>query len=221
MNGKAQQVDGDPRTRVRLTVVLALALFVAGVALYAAWRAGSPVAMKPVAQPEVRQELPMTALAKRDGKLFAEGSSAPYRGFMIDRYEDGALKSRSAVSNGQLHGVSEGYFTNGQVQVREEFVAGVQEGMRTTWHANGRKRSEGQVVAGLNEGVYRLWHEDGTLEAEAEFRQGKPHGRSVAWYPSGWLKAEAMMEMGNVKERHTYDDRQRREPGLLARSETK
>jgi antitoxin component YwqK of YwqJK toxin-antitoxin module len=46
------------------------------------------------------------------------------------------------VSNGQLNGVSEGWFTNGVLQIREHFMDGSSEGPVTKWHSSGAKLSE-------------------------------------------------------------------------------
>lgn len=157
-------------------------------------------------------------LETRAGLFYLPGATVPYSGWITDSFKEGGVKLRTAVAEGQLHGVSEGWQVNGGLELRESFHRGVAHGTRTTWHPNGKQRSEGQLVAGLQQGTYRQWHEDGTLAAEAEFKDGKAHGLSRAWHPSGCLKAEALMKDGVVVTRHFYPDGERREPTLLAKS---
>lgn len=155
-------------------------------------------------------------LEQREGKFFRPGAAGPFTGWVTDHFAGGQLKLRSAVVDGWLHGVSEGWFTNGVPELREHFQRGVPHGARTTWLASGQKRSEGRLVVGQQQGVYRQWHENGKLAVEADFAAGKPHGLSRAWHPDGSLKAEALMHHGEVQARHVYPDGTRWEPALLA-----
>jgi antitoxin component YwqK of YwqJK toxin-antitoxin module len=155
-------------------------------------------------------------LVSRAGRFYRIGAQIPFTGWMTDHFPSGALKLRSAMSDGRLHGESVGWFTNGVREVCENFRHGQPSGIRTTWHMNGQKRSEGLLVAGQQQGIYRQWHDNGTLAAEAEFEDGKPNGLSRAWYPSGCLQAEALMNHGETRIRHVYPDGDRREPTLLA-----
>ncbi len=143
-------------------------------------------------------------LKVRDGRFHVPGSAKPFTGWLLDHYADGSPRCQSAVVDGRLHGESTGWFTNGVVELQEQFQAGLAEGTRTTWHPNGQKRSEGRLHEGRQEGRYQQWDESGRLVAEAEFSDGKPHGLSLAWHADGSLKAEARMLRGEVEERHFY-----------------
>jgi antitoxin component YwqK of YwqJK toxin-antitoxin module len=149
-------------------------------------------------------EAERTALTLRDGRLHL--TAQPFNGFIVERYKDGALRSRSAIANGLLHGLSEGWYTNRVLEVREQFVNGVSHGQRLRWDEEGRKASEAQIVNGKIEGVFRRWHPNGTLAEELTMKHGEPAGWSRAWYPSGCLKAEASVQAGQVTQRQTYAD---------------
>lgn len=155
-------------------------------------------------------------LENNAGKHFRRGSSSAFTGWLTDHATNGTVRLRTAVVDGRLHGVSEGWAANGTLELREFFHRGLPHGPRITWHANGQKRSEGRMIFGQQQGGYRQWAESGALAAEAGFKDGKPHGLSRAWHPSGCLKAEAMMSHGEVVTRHFYPDGERREPTLLA-----
>lgn len=145
-------------------------------------------------------------LTRRDGRLYLTGATTAFTGWMLERYPDATLKSRSWISNGQLYGVSEGWFTNGVMQVQEHFVAGTGEGPVTKWHANGTKLSEGIARAGKLEGSFRRWHENGVLAAELTLREGQPDGISRAWFPSGSLKAEVTLQSGQIVTQKFWKD---------------
>ena len=190
-------------------LLLAVLLAVPG---YLLLRPGGPTpdGTKPLAS------VPRLQLETRAGLFHQSNSVPPFTGWMTDAHPDGSLKLRTAVVDGRLHGVSEGWYTNGVMELSEHFDRGVTQGPRTTWYPTGQLRSEGQLVAGLQQGTYRQWHENGALAAEVGFQDGKAQGLSLAWYPDGSLKAEALMKNGLVEVRHFYATGERREPVLLA-----
>lgn len=187
---------------------LALLLVVTGTAV---WWAGQGTVPPPAETPTVARR----TLEVRDARFFLPGSPTAFTGEVTDHYEGGALKLRTEVVDGRLHGESVGWFTNGVRELTEHFRQGLPHGVRTTWHENGRKRSEGELVDGRQQGIYRQWHENGQLAAEASFAEGKPHGLSLAWHPDGSLKAEAMMEHGEVLSRQVHPAGVRWEPSAL------
>ena len=140
------------------------------------------------------------------GRLCMVGQTNAFTGLMFEHSYGGTLRSRSAVTNGLLHGLSEGWYTNGQLQVTEHFKEGVSHGVRAKWHPNGAKLSEGGIVDGKFHGTFRRWSESGTLAEQIEFASGQPHGLSLAWYPSGFLKTRARMNQGKVVEEKLWKD---------------
>lgn len=141
-------------------------------------------------------------LEQRDGLYFLPGTTNRFTGLMVDFFEAGAKKSETAVSNGWVHGLSQGWHTNGQLQIREQFRLGVSSGLRTRWHENGRKESEATVVDGKLHGMFRRWHDNGQLSQEVTLVEGQPHGLSRAFDLSGALIATARMNHGHLVEQH-------------------
>lgn len=147
-----------------------------------------------------------TNLLLRGGLLYQQGAQGPFSGLMVEHYPDGAVQSRSIVLRGQLNGISEGWHTNGQLQIREQFTNGVSHGLRTKWHPSGARMSESTVVAGKISGTFRRWHDNGVLAEEIQMRDGKPHGLSRVFYRNGFLKAEATLVDGEFVEQKTWND---------------
>jgi antitoxin component YwqK of YwqJK toxin-antitoxin module len=148
-------------------------------------------------------------LVRRDGRLYSPAASAPFIGWMVEHYPDAVLKSKSWVSNGQLNGVSEGWFTNGVLQIREHFVDGTSEGPVLKWHASGAKLSEGIARRGQLEGTFRRWHESGQLAEELVLQAGQPEGVARSWFLSGCLKAEVTLKSGQVLTQKFWKDGER------------
>lgn len=156
-------------------------------------------------------EVARTNLALEEGRWRQLGSASPFSGFMIEYYPDGLRRSRSAITNGLLHGLSQGWYTNAQIQVTEQFKDGVSHGLRTKWYPNGARQSEANIVEGKLNGTFRRWHENGTLAEQVEFVGGKPEGISIAYFPSGSLKARVAMKSGRLIEQEFCKDGEKKE----------
>jgi antitoxin component YwqK of YwqJK toxin-antitoxin module len=148
-------------------------------------------------------------LIQKDGRWYRQGQTGPFTGCMVDQYPGGALLSRCQVSNGLLNGVSECWYTNGQIQVREYFKDGVSNGQRQKWHENGKLLSQANIAEGKVTGTFRSWHDNGQLSERIEMKLGKPDGIAWAYYPSGFVKAETTVREGEVLNRHLWKDGER------------
>jgi antitoxin component YwqK of YwqJK toxin-antitoxin module len=165
--------------------------------------AGASLFWKPsLALPEVLA----SELARREGLLYLGKDRRPFTGFMLEKYANGTLKSRSTVRDGILDGLSEGWHANGQLQVREVFQKGVSHGLREKWYENGVKLSEGAIAEGKHDGLFRRWHENRVLAEEVTMRGGVPDGISRAFYSSGFLKTQVTLKDGKVVEQKTWAD---------------
>lgn len=191
----------------RLALLLLLCVVAVGGTVLQ-WRRVVPA---PVPMEVDRSQLELVA-----GRLCLRGTTNSFNGHLLERYPGGSLQSRSVVLGGRLHGLSEGWDTNGVLQVREIFAQGVSDGLRTKWHPNGVKLSETPVVAGKVEGVFRRWDTEGHLTEEVEMRQGQPEGVSRAYYPSGHVRLEATLRQGQVVSQTTWKDGEHPAPGEKA-----
>jgi antitoxin component YwqK of YwqJK toxin-antitoxin module len=147
-----------------------------------------------------------TEVELKEGRLTRKGTAEVFTGWLTESYGNGVLRSRSFVSNGVLEGLSEGWHTNGVLQVSEQFVGGRSDGPVTKWSPGGVRLSEATTRGGLFEGRFQRWHTNGVLAEEMEMHLGKPHGLARSWYPSGNLKAEVQLENGKVVAQRYWDD---------------
>jgi antitoxin component YwqK of YwqJK toxin-antitoxin module len=152
------------------------------------------------------QTIPLARMEVRDQRLYRGASAKPFTGVVIEHYPTGVLKSRAQVVDGKLNGLSEGWHTNGVLQVEEHFKQGISNGQRIKWHVNGTKASECEIADGKLNGLFRRWNEDATLVEEIQMRNGEPHGMSFAYYRSGFIKTRAKLENGGVIEQKSWKD---------------
>jgi len=193
MPPSAQRPDDARRIRRRLAAVCLSGLALLGFFLF------PRLSMQPA-------ELSRHDLELRQGRLYRTGDTRPFNGFLVERYPDGALWSRSAIVDGQLNGLSEGWYTNGQLQIRETYRRGLAHGLRIKWYPDGATQSVAQLVEGEYHGLYQRWHENGQLAEEVVFEHGRPHGVARAYYASGHLKAEVHLEHGRILDRRDFPD---------------
>lgn len=154
-------------------------------------------------------EVSRTNLVFQDKRLHLAGQTAPFNGWMLEHHPDGILRSRSSVSNGLLHGVSQGWHTNGQLQVEEHFCEGISHGLRTKWYPSGAKLSEAAIANGKLNGSFLRWHENGVPSEQIEFVNDQPEGVSLAWFPSGSPKARVLTQSGKPVDRQFWKDGER------------
>lgn len=171
-----------------------------------AWSLAGLTGCSPTAPVAPPPEVPRSSLVLKDGKLFRPAQSEPFSGTVVEHYAPKQLQSRSVVSNGVLHGLSEGWHTNGVRQVAEHFINGVSEGVRTKWYPSGARQSEANILRGKLNGTFRRWYENGKLAEQIELREDQPHGESLAYYPSGCLRTRVRMEAGQIVTRESFKD---------------
>jgi antitoxin component YwqK of YwqJK toxin-antitoxin module len=155
------------------------------------------------------REIARRDLVQIDGRWFQTGHTNPFTGIMVDRYPDGSPLSRCDISNGLLNGLSETWYTNGQIQVREHFKSGISHGLREKWHENGARLSQATIVEGKVTGTFQSWHDNGQLSEQIEMKLGKADGIAWAYYPSGFVKAETTVQDGQILNRKSWEDGER------------
>lgn len=197
----------------RLWTGLALAALVACVVFgVRRWRTEAPSAPAPAVT------VTLGELTFHEGRMVRTGETNAFTGWMEESYPGAGPKSRSWIAAGRLDGVSEGWFTNGVMQVREHFVAGLSEGTVTRWYETGAMQSEGTALAGKLEGTFRRWHENGVLAEELHLRAGQPEGLSRAWFPSGCPKAEVTLKDGKIVQQQFWKDGERPPEPTMAKA---
>jgi antitoxin component YwqK of YwqJK toxin-antitoxin module len=202
----SSQNQAVPAKATRRLALAGLALLLGAISAFLLLRPPAPRPAQP-ALTVLRTNLVLVA-----GRLCLVGQTNAFTGLMVDYASQGALRSRSALSNGLLHGLSEGWHTNGHLQVAEHFREGVSHGLRTKWHPNGVKLSQGMIVDGKFHGTFRRWSETGSLAEQAEMDHGEAQGIALTYYPSGFLKSRRSLQRGRVVDQQLWEDGQTKGP---------
>ena len=206
-----QPLGSTPRATAHRGTVILLSQFAAGLLVVFISACSKHEASPGESTAAAPLAISRTNLVLADGRLQQPAFTNVFTGFMLEHYPGGALRSRSAVSNGLLHGLSQGWYTNGQLQVSESFRDGVSHGFRTKFYADGGKLSEADIVDGTLHGTFRKWHTNGVMSEWVEFSAGQPVGTSTSWFPSGYLKGRVTLKDGKPVEEQFWKDGERRE----------
>ncbi len=186
-------------------LALAIAIFSVGGVLLVFWRRPPAAKITTPAPQTTRRDLVQT-----NGRWYRNGETNPFTGWMVDYYPGGAQLSHCQISNGLLNGVSETWYTNGRMQVREHFKDGISHGLREKWHENGPRLSQAMIVEGKVTGAFQSWYDNGQLAEEIYMKLGLADGTAWAYYRSGFLKAETTVHDGQVLDRKTWKDGERK-----------
>ena len=200
MNGGVRTgSEGEVRSGGRWAVARAVLLSAIGLAVLVTY-------LQTRQRPKTVQtnvEVDRKELVLKDGLLVRNGQSNAFTGLMLESYPDGNLQSRSAVSNGLLEGLSEGWHTNGVLAVRESFVGGRSHGVRTKWDAASNRIAESSIREAKIHGFHREWHANGQLALDAEMADGQPHGEVWKWSADGLPVGRWILSNGVVLESRT------------------
>lgn len=206
MNGQLRK-QSSPRVGVLLVfAVIGLASLLVFI-----WGRRTAPQLPPVHLPELAR----TNLVNRAGVWYEIGQTNPFTGVLLEYYRDGGLMSRSVLSNGLLNGLSEGWYTNRQLQVRETYQTNYSDGVRTKWWPNGTTQSQATIALGKIQGLYRRWYSDGKLAEEIPMQAGQIEGTGHAYYESGFLKAEVSYHDGKIVTQHEWKDGEHRGNGAV------
>lgn len=144
------------------------------------------------------EQVSRNQLVLQQGRLMKTSQTNAFTGLMVEFYPDGTLQSRSVVSNGLLHGVSEGWHTNGVLAITEGFLEGRSHGSRTKWDASSNRIAETDIREGEIEGLHREWHTNGKPSMEVTMARGKAHGLARKWSLEGQLAGQWVLSNGVV-----------------------
>ncbi len=164
------------------------------------------ILFRPRTESPVLAERTRSELDLRDGVLFPVDSNEPFEGTLVEYYPGKVKKAAIEIRGGRAHGVTRGWFENGQQEVEEHFRNGVSHGLRRRWYADGQRKSETKIVEGVVSGRYIKWHENGEKAIEMTLVDSEADGLSLAWHPSGKLKSRAIMDEGEIVEQEFFED---------------
>ena len=93
-------------------MVVLVALVITGVA----WRSWAP---RPAPETVLRSDVVL-----RDGVLYKPTVTVPFAGLLVERWAAEQRRVEVTIIEGRAHGLSRGWYENGQIEVEEHLCAG-------------------------------------------------------------------------------------------------
>ncbi len=112
-------------------------------------------------------------------------------------YYDLGFKIVENYSYGQLNGIREEYWPNGDLRVTTSYLNGIKHGPEIGYYNDGRKKSLINWNTGLENGICQCWHPNGVKEEESTYSNGKQTGIQVTWDSLGNITSKSEWDNGN------------------------
>jgi len=93
-------------------------------------------------------------------------------------------------SDGQIHGLFQSWYSNGQKCREENYVNGKKHGLQREWYDNGNKFSKLSFVNDKRHGLQTKWYSNGQKGLEYNYVDGKKHGFQQNWFSYGQKSKE-------------------------------
>lgn len=129
-----------------------------------------------------------------------------------------AVYNEADLREGDLEGVSRGYWPNGQKRYEENFENGDQAGEQKYYHSNGQLRRSYMVVEGEIDGEMKAYSDDGKLIWVRYYSHGRLKGYAYEG-SDGNLVPMKEIEDGNAKVEAFYANGQKSIEGEIANGE--
>ena len=96
-----------------------------------------------------------------------------------------SIKEKSLFSHGKKNGISEIYYTTGELAKLINYVDGKKNGECVSFHKNGKRAGLCHYVDDSIHGDYFVWHSNGQLAERAFMVDNWFEGPYERWYPDG------------------------------------
>ena len=115
-----------------------------------------------------------------------------YEGPYVKKDSTGQLLERGHYRNGELHGIREILFPDGQVKVRERYLDGKITDLYEYYFPNGKLELKGYYIDGAMYGDWKKYDDQGNLLETVTMINNEEMGPFTEYYPSGKVQAEGV-----------------------------
>ena len=133
-----------------------------------------------------------------NGQLKAKGTirDGEVEGRWEEYYENGRLMTKGTMKDGEPDGPYEHYDENGQLQTKGTMKDGEVEGPWEEYYENGQLMTKRTYRAGGYDGPYERYDENGQLQLKGTYRDGVVDGWTEEYYENGRLKTKGTYRDG-------------------------
>ncbi|HBF88932.1 MAG TPA: hypothetical protein DDX39_09850 [Bacteroidales bacterium] len=107
-----------------------------------------------------------------EGLMYKNGTSEPFTGLCVEKYE------------------------NGKKGMEGNYKEGKKEGLWVWWYQEGKKKRESNYVNDKKHGLTTYWFKNGHLQSESKYENDELHGKSTWYFQNGQKKKSAVYNNG-------------------------
>ena len=133
----------------------------------------------------------------KNGKIIEESKPelTPY----IEYFDNGNVSMKGQKnSKGQWEGIWEGFYSNGNIQIRTTFKDGKENGIEEWFYENGNIERRIQYVEGKRDGIMEWFYENGNIKWRTPYVEGEEDGIEEGFYENGNMKRRAPYKDGEI-----------------------
>lgn len=105
-------------------------------------------------------------------------------------FEDGIQAASTEFLDGQNHGQSKEYYSNGQLKLEATYAKGSFDGQVKQYHQNGKPQLVETWVKGQKEGDASYYHNNGKLAEQGTYLRDRKEGLWQSFWPNGEKRTE-------------------------------
>jgi len=118
-------------------------------------------------------------------------------GVHVDYHDNGNLKIKMTIKNGQLHGPFISYDKDKRIETSLNYLYGKEHGLSLFYYKGTEQISGSQMYKyGEPHGNYTLYSEDGEITYQESYKDGKLHGPYVSYYDNGEIFTQGSYKNG-------------------------
>ncbi len=95
---------------------------------------------------------------------------------VLERYPSGQVSRRAEFRNGELDGVTRGWYQEGTLMYEYHYRHGLGEGLQQQWNRGGTLLLRLNQHRGHEVGLQQMWNSDGSVRSSYAIRDGKRYG---------------------------------------------
>lgn len=118
----------------------------------------------------------------------------------VERYGNGAVKSRVPLVGGKKKGMMIDYYPDGQTRAERWFEDDLQSGRTLYYYPDGQVQEVQHYSKGKKEGGDTVWYANRQIQFAVQLKEGKKDGYLRKWSPDGTLVFEARYELDTLVE---------------------
>lgn len=124
---------------------------------------------------------------------------------IVERYEDGKIKTVYYQVNAENHGSYKSYFRNGFKEIEGNFIEGKKNGKFIYFDSTGVKRKEAYYQNDLMHGTIYDYYPKGQFAGISNFEKGIRNGEGITYYKNGDVRFKTYFENGERIFFNEYD----------------